>query len=54
MADHFAGRRGSWRKNKLYILLDEYLSPCRLMQGETVFEAAVEEGHSMTMEQAIS
>jgi predicted ATPase/transcriptional regulator with XRE-family HTH domain len=44
---------GAWQPDD-ELKLDEYLTPCRLALSKTEFEAAVEEGRAMTMEQAIA
>jgi non-specific serine/threonine protein kinase len=44
---------GAWQPED-ELKLDEYLTPCRLALSKTEFEAAVEEGRAMTVEQAIA
>ena len=44
---------GAWQSAD-ELKLDEYLTPCRAALSETEFEVAVEQGRSMTMEQAIA
>jgi hypothetical protein len=44
---------GAWQKED-NPKLEEYLTPCRTMLGGIEFEAALEEGCAMTMEQAIA
>jgi len=44
---------GAWHQED-DLKLEQYLTPCRLALSKTEFEAAVEEGRAMTMEQAIT